>query len=156
MKAKLAFISAHGSTYSIRLLCAVLAVARSWFHDWQAGDQARTAKDRAEADLIGQIRDIFQDSGQRYGAPRVHAELQVRGIRIARKREQRIRCSADEGKRPSSAPAQEAAADHDRQPARLRHRPEPAPARLRGGSPEHDLARRALGQRAAVNYVYRH
>ena len=37
MKAKLAFISAHGSQYSIRLLCAVLGVARSWFHDWQAG-----------------------------------------------------------------------------------------------------------------------
>ena len=41
MKAKLAFISAHGSQYSIRLLCAVLGVARSWFHDWQAGGQAR-------------------------------------------------------------------------------------------------------------------
>ena len=33
MKAKLAFIAAHGSTYSIRLLCAVLGVARSWFHE---------------------------------------------------------------------------------------------------------------------------
>ena len=48
MKAKLAFISAHMSTYSIRLLCAVLGVARSWFHDWQAGDQARTAQSRVE------------------------------------------------------------------------------------------------------------
>jgi putative transposase len=86
MKAKLAFISAHGSTYSIRLLCAVLGVARSWFHDWQAGDQARTAQSRVEADLVGQIRGIFQDSGERYGAPRVHAELQARGFRIARKR----------------------------------------------------------------------
>jgi hypothetical protein len=28
MNAKLAFISAHRSTYSIRLLCAVLGVAR--------------------------------------------------------------------------------------------------------------------------------
>jgi hypothetical protein len=46
MKAKLAFISAHGSTYSIRLLCAVLGVARSWFHDWQAGDQARAVDRR--------------------------------------------------------------------------------------------------------------
>jgi putative transposase len=82
MKAKLAFIS--GSTYSIRLLCAVLGVARSWFQDWQAGDQARTAKDRAEADLIGQIRGIFQNSGERY--PRVHAELRAQGVRIARKR----------------------------------------------------------------------
>ena len=86
MKAKLAFISAHGSTYSIRLLCAVLGVARSWFHDWQAGDQARATQSRTEADLVGQIRDIFQDSGKRYGAPRVHAELRVRGIRVARKR----------------------------------------------------------------------
>jgi putative transposase len=79
MKAKLAFIS--GSTYSIRLLCAVLGVARSWFQDWQAGDQARTAKDRAEADLIGQIRGIFQNSGERS-----HAELRAQGVRIARKR----------------------------------------------------------------------
>jgi transposase-like protein len=84
MKAKLAFIS--GSTYSIRLLCAVLGVARSWFHDWQAGDQTRSSESRAEADLVGQIRSIFQDSGQCYGAPRVHAELRARGVRIARKR----------------------------------------------------------------------
>jgi putative transposase len=90
MKAKLAFISAHGSTYSIRLLCAVLGAARSWFHDWQSGDQARTAEDRAEADLVDRIRDIFQDSGQRYGAPRVHAELRARGVGIARKRVARL------------------------------------------------------------------
>src|SRR3954465_8512330 len=81
MKAKLAFISAHGSTYSIRLLCGVLGVARSWFHDWQAGAQARSAESRTEADLVGQIRGIFQDSGERYGAPRVHAELRARGVR---------------------------------------------------------------------------
>src|SRR5688500_2128701 len=86
MKAKLAFISAHMSTYSIRLLCAVLGVARSWFHDWQAGAQARSSESRTEADLVSQIRGIFQDSGERYRAPRVHAELQARGVRIARKR----------------------------------------------------------------------
>jgi hypothetical protein len=90
MKAKLAFISAHGSTYSIRLLCAVLGVARSWFHDWQASDQTRAAESRAEADLVGQIRGIFQDNGERYGAPRIHAELQANGVRIARKRVARL------------------------------------------------------------------
>src|SRR5512135_3277129 len=91
MKAKLAFISAHGSTSSIRLLCAVLGVARSWFHDWQAGNQARTAASRAEADLVGQIRGMFQDSGERYEAPRLHAERQAHGVRIARKRVARLR-----------------------------------------------------------------
>jgi hypothetical protein len=39
MKAKLVFISAQCSIYSIRLLYAVLGVVRSWFHDWRAGDQ---------------------------------------------------------------------------------------------------------------------
>lgn len=123
MKAKLAFISAHGPTYSVRLLCAVLGVARSWFHDWQAGDQARAVESRTEADLVSQIRGIFQDNGEHYGAPRVHAELRAQGVRIAHKREQRIRCSPHAGERYSATATQEAAADHDRQPARLRHRP---------------------------------
>jgi putative transposase len=95
MKAKLAFISAHGSTYSIRLLCSVLGVARSWFHDWQAGDQTRAAENRAKADLADRIRGIFQESGERYGAPRVHAELRAQGVHIARKRVARLRASHD-------------------------------------------------------------
>jgi putative transposase len=90
MTAKLAFISAHGSTYSIRLLCTVLGVARSWFHDWRAGNHAAAASSSAEADLVSQIRGIFQDSGERYGAPRIHAELRSQGIRIARKRVARL------------------------------------------------------------------
>jgi putative transposase len=98
MKAKLAFIAAHVSTYSIRRLCSVLGVARSWFHDWQAGAPARTAESRTEADLVGPIRGIFQDRGERSGAPRVHAELRVRGIRIARKRVARL--MGENGLRP--------------------------------------------------------
>jgi putative transposase len=90
MTAKLAFISAHGSTYSIRLLCTVLGVARSWFHDGRAGNHAAAASSSAEADLVSQIRGIFQDSGERYGAPRIHAELRSQGIRIARKRVARL------------------------------------------------------------------
>ena len=109
MTAKLAFISAHGSTYSIRLLCTVLGVARSWFHDWRAGNHAAAASSSAEADLVSQIRGIFQDSGERYGAPRIHAELRSQGIRIARKRvarlmrENRIRPPRRK-KRPRSRP----------------------------------------------------
>ena len=125
MKAKLAFISAHGSTYSIRLLCAVLGVARSWFQDWQASAQARTAQSRVEADLVDQIRGIFQDSGERYGAPRVHAELQVRGFRIARKRVARL--MKENGIRPPRRRKRPPIT-----PAWLRHRAEPSPARLRG------------------------
>ncbi|WP_370296526.1 IS3 family transposase, partial [Poseidonocella sp. HB161398] len=31
------------------------------------------------------IREIFETSHRRYGAPRIHAELRDRGIRVARK-----------------------------------------------------------------------
>jgi putative transposase len=65
-------------------------VARSWFHDWRAGNHAAAASSSAEADLVSQIRGIFQDSGERYGAPRIHAELRSQGIRIARKRVARL------------------------------------------------------------------
>jgi putative transposase len=90
MNAKLAFISAHGSDHSIRRLCAALGVARSWFHDWCAGAEVRAAGERAEAELVGQIRQVSRDSGERYGAPRIHAELRARGVRIARKRIARL------------------------------------------------------------------
>jgi putative transposase len=90
MTAKLAVLAAHGSTSSIRRLCAVLGVARSWFQDWQASAQTRSSESRAEADLVDQIRGVFQHSGQRSGAPRIHAELQANGVRIARKRVARL------------------------------------------------------------------
>jgi putative transposase len=128
MKAKLAFISAHGSTYSIRLLCAVLGVARSWFHDWQASDQARAAESRAEADLVDQIRSVFQHSGERYGAPRIHAELQANGVRIARKRVTRL--MRENELRPPRRRKRPPITTDSRHG--LRHRPQPAPARLRG------------------------
>ena len=70
MKAKLAFISAHGSTYSVRLLCAVLGVARSWFHDWQAGDPARTQRTARKPTWLG-------DPGYLPGQRRDRQELGV-------------------------------------------------------------------------------
>src|SRR5918994_755572 len=133
MKAKLAFISAHMSTYSIRLLCAVLGVARSWFHDWQAGDQARTAEDRAEADLVGQIRGIFQHSGQRYGAPRIHAELQAQGVRIARKRVARLMRENGMPRRKKRPPITAGTATAS--PPTCSSAPSRLIARIRSGSP---------------------
>ena len=85
MNTSLAFIAAHLADYSIRLMCRVLGVSRSWFHAWR-----RTAPDRAARTsrwdaMIDEIRVIFEDSKQRYGAPRIHAELRDRGSRVSRK-----------------------------------------------------------------------
>ena len=85
MNANLAFIAAHLADYSIRLMCRVLGLSRSWFQAWR-----RTAPDRAARTcrwdaLIDEIRMIFKDSKQRYGAPRIHAELRGQGHRVSRK-----------------------------------------------------------------------
>jgi hypothetical protein len=40
--------------------------------------------------LVAEIREIFEESGNTYGSPRIHAELRARGCRIGRKRVARL------------------------------------------------------------------
>lgn len=85
MRAKVAFIAAHASDHAIRLMCRVLGLSRSWYHAWQRTAPERDARTARDEALTVEIRSIFEDSKQRYGAPRIHAELQSRGHRISRK-----------------------------------------------------------------------
>ena len=85
MTAKLAFTAAHVSDHAIRLMCGVLGVCRSWFHAWRRKAPLRAVLTKKLEALVEEIRLIFEGSKQRYGAPRIHAELQDRGHRISRK-----------------------------------------------------------------------
>lgn len=85
MIAKLAFIAAQVAHHSIRLLCRVLGVSRSWFHSWQRTASKRAARATRHEALIDEIKSIFEESKQRYGAPRIHAELGGRGYGVSRK-----------------------------------------------------------------------
>ncbi len=87
MNNKLAFIAAHAHAHdhSIRLLCRVLNVSRSWFHAWRRTTPDRVARSTRHDALTDEIRAIFEESKQRYGAPRIHAELRDRGHPVARK-----------------------------------------------------------------------
>ncbi len=69
-------------------MCRVLRVSRSGYHAWLG----RPASDRAQADarLGTEIRRIYQDSRATYGSPRVHAELRASGVRVGRKRVERL------------------------------------------------------------------
>ena len=90
MKAKLAFISAQASAHAVRRLCAVLKVARSWVHAWRRAAPVWAERAAHEAALVEEIRTVFERSRRRYGAPRIHAELQGAGWRISRKRVARL------------------------------------------------------------------
>jgi putative transposase len=82
------FIAAEKANHSISLMCRLLGVSRSGFHAWER----RPPSDRARADgwLAEQIATIHRDSRGTYGARRVHAALRQQGIRVGRKRVERL------------------------------------------------------------------
>jgi putative transposase len=82
------FITAEKASHSISLMCRLLGVSRSGFHAWER----RPPSDRALADawLIEQIAAIHRESRGTYGARRVHAALRQQGIRVGRKRVERL------------------------------------------------------------------
>jgi transposase InsO family protein len=85
MSAKLAFIAAHASDHAVRLMCRVLGIARSWFHAWQRTTPLRAERAARHENLAWQIREVFKASKQRYGAPRIHAELRDRGQSVSKR-----------------------------------------------------------------------
>ena len=85
MKTKHACIAAHASAHAIRCRCRVRGVADSWFPARRRG-VAKRAERAARRDRLGsEIREIFEQSKRRYGAPRIHAERKARGFRISKR-----------------------------------------------------------------------
>jgi putative transposase len=85
---KFAFIAAEKATFPVRVLCRTLEVSRAGFYAWQTRPPA--ARTQADERLGLEIHAIHAESRQRYGSPRVHAELQHRGHRPSRKRVARL------------------------------------------------------------------
>ncbi len=82
------FIAAEKARFPIRLLCRTLHVSRAGFYAWRG----RAPSSRAQADerLGVEIVAIHAQMRQRYGSPRIHAELVERGCRAGRKRVARL------------------------------------------------------------------
>jgi putative transposase len=82
------FIAAQRANYSISLMCRVLDVSRSGFHAWQR----RVPSDRTLTDawLVERIARVHRESRGTYGARRVHAALRQQGVRVGRKRVERL------------------------------------------------------------------
>lgn len=85
MNAKLAFIAAQMTDHAVRLMCRVLGVSRSRFYAWRCTAPKRAARGAKWDALVDEIRAVFETSKQRYGAPRIHAELQAQGHHVSRK-----------------------------------------------------------------------
>jgi transposase InsO family protein len=69
-------------------MAKVLRVSRSGYYAWENRKPSKhTTEDQALADLI---TEIFKHHFSRYGSPRIWVELKDNGIRISRKRVQRL------------------------------------------------------------------
>ena len=68
----------------------VLEVAASTYYGWLAQNREPSARRRADADLLVEIREIHDRSGGTYGSPRIHATLRRRGVAVSRKRVERL------------------------------------------------------------------
>lgn len=85
---KFDFIDAEKASYPVAMLCEVLEVSRSGFYAWKG--RPAPAKGKADAHLAAQIAGVHKGSRGTYGSPRVHAELRAGGVRVGRKRVERL------------------------------------------------------------------
>jgi putative transposase len=85
---KFAFILAQKALYPIAVLCDCLGVSRSGYYEWLSRPKAPRV--RADIALTAHVRAVHARSQERYGSPRVHAELRAKGHRIGKKRVERL------------------------------------------------------------------
>jgi putative transposase len=74
-------IAAEKTNFPVAVMCRVLHVSRTGFHNWER----RAPSDRALTDvwLTEKIKQIHDASRGVYGAPRIHAELRMEhGIQV--------------------------------------------------------------------------
>ena len=81
-------MSANQAVHPIETLARTMGVSRSGFYAWAAREPS--ARDVADQELSGVIRQIHDGSRQTYGAPRIHAELAAKGVHVGRKRVERL------------------------------------------------------------------
>jgi putative transposase len=83
-----AVITRHRGEFQVRLMCRVLEVAPSGYY----ASLKRPPSWHAVIDevLMARVRIIHAESGETYGAPRVHVELQAEGLPASPKRVARL------------------------------------------------------------------
>jgi transposase InsO family protein len=85
---KFAFIATQQVAFPVQAMCQLLGVSRSGYYAWRARP---TSDAEAEtATLAAEIAAVHRRSRGIYGSPRVHRELRAKGIRVGRKRVERL------------------------------------------------------------------
>ena len=70
------FIADHAAEQPVRWMCEALEVSAAGYYAWATREDSPTQKWRCE--LLGAIEEVHAEVRQRYGSPRMHAELTAR------------------------------------------------------------------------------
>ena len=93
-------IARHRGEFPVRLMCRVLEVSVAGFYAYcRRPESWRTVIDDV---LMAHVRIAFKDSGETYGAPRVHQELRAAGLPTSTKRVARLMREAGLAARPKT------------------------------------------------------
>jgi putative transposase len=76
---KYAFVDKERANHTVRLLCKVLEVSASGYYKWR--NRGITPSEMRRVILLHRILEIFEESRQTYGCPRVYEQLRVEEFR---------------------------------------------------------------------------
>lgn len=82
------FIAAEKANHGIPILCRCLGVSPSGFYAWRVRPESQRACDDRRLKVL--VRASFEESKQRYGSPRIHADLLELKEAVSRKRVVRL------------------------------------------------------------------
>jgi putative transposase len=85
-------VSDHQAEYPIARMCRLLGVSSSGYYAWAKRRPSRRVETAAA--LLAEIHAAHAASRGTYGAPRIHAELAAKGVRVGRQRVARLMSQA--------------------------------------------------------------
>jgi putative transposase len=84
------FVQAHRARFGVESLCQVMGMAPSTYYYRRAQLNRPSRRREDDRALLEHIQRIWTSSRFTYGSPRVHAQLAREGIRVGRKRVERL------------------------------------------------------------------
>jgi putative transposase len=72
------FIEQHQEVWPVTVMCEALGVSPQGFYAWRS--RPRSEQQQRRDALLVEIRAVHAEVKERYGSPRIHAELQAQGV----------------------------------------------------------------------------
>ena len=85
---KYEFMEEHRGRFRLTSMCKVLKVSRSGYYAWKSRTPSK--RQRVNEELLDHIREVYSNSRNLYGSPRITAELNDEGIGCGKNRIARI------------------------------------------------------------------